>query len=60
MGDNPNQNLDNIVRIACPILLAIVIIGVVLIIASLGWKKQTGSKKPGESGGLNDKADDEL
>jgi H+/Cl- antiporter ClcA len=63
MGDYPSQNLHNIVGIAWPILLAMIVVGFVLIIASLviaGWKKQAGSKIPGESCKLNDRPGDEL
>jgi hypothetical protein len=55
LGDYPDQNLYNIADIAWPICLAMIIVGAVLIIASLGWKRQTGSKTPGGSGELDDK-----
>lgn len=63
MGDVPSQNLENLVGIAWPILLAMIVIGLVLIIASIviaGWKKHTGFKILGESGELNDRPNDEL
>ncbi len=45
---------------AWPILLAMIIIGAILIIASLGGEEQTGSENSDESDKLNDKPGDEL